>query len=173
MNNDIYLDANATCAVLPQALRAALDTLEQRFGNPSSSHMTGLRARAVLDDARRRAHRVLGVGSGRLMFTSGATEGIQTAVLSVLCAVRERQQAGLPCGSLLVYGATEHKAVPESLAHWNRILGTKLELVALPVDGDGRHRLDALRELAPRAAMVCTMAANNETGVVSDLWGIE
>lgn len=173
MNNDIYLDANATCPVLPQAVRAALDALEERFGNPSSSHMTGIRARAVLDDARRRAHRVLGVGSGRLLFTSGATEGIQTAVLSALCAVRERQQAGLPCAALLVYGATEHKAVPESLAHWNRILGTGLELVALPVDGDGRHRLDVLRELAPRAAMVCTMAANNETGVVSDLWGIE
>lgn len=173
MNKDIYLDANATCEVLPQAIRAATDMLEERFGNPSSSHMTGLRARAVLDDTRRRAQRVLGVGSGRLLFTSGATEGIQTAVLSVLCAVRERQLAGRPCGALLVYGATEHKAVPESLAHWNRILGTGLELVALPVDADGRHRLDVLRELAPRAAMVCTMAANNETGVVSDLWGIE
>jgi cysteine desulfurase len=55
--------------------------------------------------------------------------------------------------------------VPESLAHWNRLLGTGLTLCALPVDGDGRHRLDLLRELAPRAAMVCTMAANNETGV--------
>jgi cysteine desulfurase len=86
--------------------------------------------------------------------------------------VRERRAAGDACGDLLLYGATEHKAVPESLAHWNRMLGTGLTLQALPVDGDGRHRLDVLRELAPRAAMVCTMAANNETGVVSDLDGI-
>jgi cysteine desulfurase len=169
MTNDIYLDANATCAALPAAIDAALDALGARFGNPSSSHAAGIRAKAILDEARACARRVVGARDGRLMFTSGATEGIQTAVLSVLWSVRERQLAGEPCGRLLVYGATEHKAVPESLAHWNRLLGTGLELVALPVDGDGRHRIDVLRELAPNAAMVCTMAANNETGVVSDL----
>jgi cysteine sulfinate desulfinase/cysteine desulfurase-like protein/rhodanese-related sulfurtransferase len=106
------------------------------------------------------------------MFTSGATEGIQTAVLSALVALRERRERGQGCGDLLLYGATEHKAVPESLAHWNRVLGTRFELRALPVDATGRHRLDILRELAPRAAFVCTMAANNETGVISDLDGI-
>jgi cysteine sulfinate desulfinase/cysteine desulfurase-like protein/rhodanese-related sulfurtransferase len=169
MTNEIYLDANATCAALPAAIDAALDALGGRFGNPSSSHAAGLRAKAVLDEARARARRVTGAGDGRVMFTSGATEGIQAAVLSVLWSVRERQLAGQPCARLLVYGATEHKAVPESLAHWNRLLGTGLELAALPVDGEGRHRLDVLRELAPNAAMVCTMAANNETGVVSDL----
>jgi cysteine desulfurase len=173
MTNEIYLDANATCQVLPAALEAALDAMGPRFGNPSSSHASGIRARVVLDAARERARRVLGAGDGRLMFTSGATEAIQTAVLSVLAQVRERQLAGQPCGRLLVYGATEHKAVPESLAHWNRLLGTGLELVKLPVDGSGRHRLDVLRQLAPDAAMVCTMAANNESGVVSDLPGIE
>lgn len=172
MNTEIYLDANATCTVLPAAVDAALDALGPRFGNPSSSHAAGLRAKVILDEARACARRVVGAGDGRLMFTSGATEGIQTAVLSVLWSVRERQLAGQPCGRLLVYGATEHKAVPESLAHWNRLLGTGLELAALPVDGEGRHRLDMLRQLAPDAAMVCTMAANNETGTVSDLDGI-
>jgi cysteine sulfinate desulfinase/cysteine desulfurase-like protein/rhodanese-related sulfurtransferase len=173
MTNEIYLDANATCPVLPAAIAAALDAMGPRFGNPSSSHAAGISAKAVLDDARERARRVLGAGDGRLMFTSGATEGIQTAVLSVLSDVRERQLAGRSCGRLLVYGATEHKAVPESLAHWNRLLGTGLELVKLPVDGAGRHKLEVLRRLAPDAAMVCTMAANNETGVISDLAAIE
>lgn len=172
MNTEIYLDANATSPVLPAAIQAAQAALLACFGNPSSSHAAGLRARALLDDARRRARRVLGAPDGRLLFTSGATEGIQTAVLSALVAVRERRAAGLPCGDLLLYGATEHKAVPESLAHWNALLGTNLTIQALPVDADGRHRLDALRALAPRAAFVCTMAANNETGVVSDLGGI-
>ena len=172
MSHDIYLDANATSPVLPAAASAALEAMQACFGNPSSSHATGLRARAMLDDVRARARRVLGAGTGRVLFTSGATEGIQTAVLSALCAVRERRAAGEDCGDLLVYGATEHKAVSESLAHWNRLLGTGLTLRALPVDGAGRHRLDLLRELAPRAAMVCTMAANNETGTISDLDGI-
>ncbi|WP_036172133.1 aminotransferase class V-fold PLP-dependent enzyme [Massilia sp. 9096] len=169
MNHDIYLDANATSPVLPEALAAAVEAMQANYGNPSSSHATGLRAKAILDATRARARRVLGAGPGRLLFTSGATEGIHTAVLSALCAVRERRAAGDVCGDLLLYGATEHKAVPESLAHWNRLLGTGLTLRAVPVDADGRHRMDVLRELAPRAAMLCTMAANNETGVVSDL----
>jgi cysteine sulfinate desulfinase/cysteine desulfurase-like protein/rhodanese-related sulfurtransferase len=172
MSHDIYLDANATSPVLPAAAGAALDAMQACFGNPSSSHATGLRAKAILDEARARARRVLGAGPGRVLFTSGATEGIQTAVLSALCAVRERRAVGEVVGDLLIYGATEHKAVSESLAHWNRLLGTGLTLCALPVDGAGRHRLDLLRELAPRAAMVCTMAANNETGIISDLEGI-
>ncbi|KGF79007.1 cysteine desulfurase [Massilia sp. JS1662] len=172
MAPDLYLDANATSPVLPSAIAAAVEAMEASFGNPSSSHATGLRAKRILDTTRARARRVLGAGPGRVLFTSGATEGIQTAVLSALCAVRERRAAGEDCGDLLVYGATEHKAVPESLAHWNRLLGTGLTLQALPVDAAGRHRLDVLRDLAPRAALVCTMAANNETGVISDLDGI-
>jgi cysteine sulfinate desulfinase/cysteine desulfurase-like protein/rhodanese-related sulfurtransferase len=172
MSHDIYLDANATSPVLPAAAAAALEAMQACFGNPSSSHAAGLRAKAALDEVRARARRVLGATTGRVLFTSGATEGIQTAVLSALCAVRERRAAGEAVGDLLIYGATEHKAVSESLAHWNRLLGTGLTLCALPVDGAGRHRLDMLRELAPRAAMVCTMAANNETGVISDLEGI-
>jgi len=172
MASDLYLDANATSPVLPSAIAAAVEAMEASFGNPSSSHATGLRAKRILDTTRARARRVLGAGPGRVLFTSGATEGIQTAVLSALVAVRERRAAGEACGDLLVYGATEHKAVSESLAHWNRLLGTGLTLQPLPVDAAGRHRLDVLRDLAPRAAMVCTMAANNETGAISDLDGI-
>jgi len=172
MASDLYLDANATSPVLPSAIAAAVEAMEASFGNPSSSHATGLRAKRILDTTRARARRVLGAGPGRVLFTSGATEGIQTAVLSALVAVRERRAAGEDCGDLLVYGATEHKAVSESLAHWNRLLGTGLTLQPLPVDAAGRHRLDVLRDLAPRAAMVCTMAANNETGAISDLDGI-
>lgn len=172
MSKEIYLDGNATTCVLPAAIDAAVQAMRDCFGNPSSTHATGLKAKAMMDIVRQRAQRLLGVGSGRIMFNSGATEGIQTAVLSALCALRERRERGEAIGTLLVYGATEHKAVPEALAHWNRLLGLGLELKKLPVDGDGRHDLAALRALAPQAAFVCTMAANNETGVVTGLVGI-
>lgn len=173
MTHEIYLDANATSPVLPAAIAAAADAMGACYGNPSSGHATGLRARVLLDGVRERVRRMIGAGAGKVTFTSGATEGIQTAVLSALCAVRERQAAGETVGDLLLYGQTEHKAVPEALAHWNRLLGTGLTLRALPVDHEGRHRLDVLHQLAPRAAMVCTMAANNETGTISDLAAIE
>ncbi|MDD0810585.1 aminotransferase class V-fold PLP-dependent enzyme [Curvibacter sp. RS43] len=169
----LYFDFNATSPVLPEAAEAALQAMLSAYGNPSSSHARGREARAVLDTVRQRAREVLGAPQGDLMFVSGATEGIQTAVLSALCAWRHRRAQGQPMGRLLVYGATEHKAVPQSLAHWNQVLGLGLELRALPVDALGRHDLASLRAWLPDTAMLCTMAANNETGVVSDLDGIE
>ncbi|QDL53889.1 aminotransferase class V-fold PLP-dependent enzyme [Rhodoferax aquaticus] len=171
--HDIYLDGNATSPVLPAAREAAVAAMDTLFGNPSSTHGTGVRAKALMDGVRACAQRVLGVGEGQLAFMSGATEGIQTAVLSALCDIKTKQARGLPTGRLLVYGATEHKAVPESLTHWNEILGLHLELRALPVDGNGRHDLLLLSQWLADTAMLCTMAANNETGVVSDIPGIE
>jgi len=173
MTTDIYLDSNATNPVLAAAVDAARRTMEQDFGNPSSTHQAGLRAKQLLEAVRTKAARVLGAGDGRLMFNSGATEGIHTAVLSALVALRERRARGQHVGRWLLFGATEHKAVPESLAHWNRLLGLGLEILELPVDGNGRHDLSHLREVAPHCALVCTMAANNETGVITDLAGIE
>ncbi|MGM9480639.1 aminotransferase class V-fold PLP-dependent enzyme [Roseateles sp. NT4] len=166
---EIYLDANATTPVLPQAREAAMAAMAEDFGNPSSIHSTGLKARALMDGVRARARRVLGASSGKLLFLSGATEGIQTAVLSALSALREAPTRP----ELLLYGATEHKAVPEAIKHWNALLGLNLQVLAIPVGRDGRHDLAWLREHAPRAGLVCTMAANNETGVISDLDGIE
>jgi len=166
---EIYLDANATTPVLPRARDAALAAMAEDFGNPSSIHGTGLKARALMDGVRARARRVLGADTGRLLFVSGATEGIQTAVLSALSALRGRPVKP----ELLLYGATEHKAVPEAIRHWNALLGLNLPVLAIPVGRDGRHDLAWLREQAPRAGLVCTMAANNETGVISDLDGIE
>lgn len=168
---EINLDANATTPVLPQARAAALAAMQADFGNPSSTHIAGLKARAILDAARAAAHRVLCVDSGRIVFTSGATEGIQTAVLSAL--VHLRAQAGRhPQPLQLLVGATEHKAVPEALKHWCGVLGLALPIRVIPVGPDGRHDLAWLQAQAPTAGLVCTMAANNETGVISDLDGI-
>ncbi len=170
---DIYLDANATTPVLPAAAQAALETMEDLFGNPSSSHIAGLRARNVLNKGRASALRVLGADSGRIVFTSGATEAIQTAVLSAMCAMRERDIDSSGAVRYCLYGATEHKAVPQSLHHWQSILGMTHELVEIPVDSTGRLDLDFLARYAGQADLVCTMAVNNETGVIQDLSAIE
>jgi len=170
---EIYLDANATTPVLTQARLAALEVMGEAFGNPSSIHGSGLKARALMEQVRDRARRLLGAAGGQLCFTSGATEGIQTAVLSALTELRRRRDAGdTQQPLLLLYGATEHKAVPEALRHWNDLLGLHWPVRAIPVDRQGRHDLAWLRQQAPQAGLVCTMAANNETGVVSDLDGI-
>lgn len=163
---EIYLDCNATTPVLPEVAATVDHVMADIFGNPSSSHITGLKARYILDTTRRLGKLALGIGAGELLFTSGATEGIQTAVLSALVAAQalpaERRQ-------YLLYGATEHKAVPQALAHWNQILGLNAELKAIPVDSRGQLSHSFIAEHVASAAMICTMAVNNETGVWQDI----
>ncbi|NOU50486.1 aminotransferase class V-fold PLP-dependent enzyme [Pseudoalteromonas sp. JBTF-M23] len=169
--SQIYLDANATTPVLPKAAKAALSTMETMFGNPSSSHISGLQAKQIMDETRRKAVQVLGAGSGQVIFTSGATEGIQTGILSALCAAKGKMHAHKQYS--ILYGATEHKAVPESLKHWNKVLEIDAQIKAIPVDEKGTLDYDFIAKEVPNALMICTMAVNNETGVYQDLSALE
>ena len=169
--NELYLDCNATTPVLPEIIRAVSHTMETVFGNPSSSHITGLKARYILDTTRQLARKVIGSESGRLIFTSGATEGIQTAVVSAIYAAMQAEPSERK--KYLLYGATEHKAVPQALEHWNHLLGLKAELLAIPVDNNGLLDTQFIAEHVEDAAMICTMAVNNETGVIQDLTQLE
>jgi cysteine sulfinate desulfinase/cysteine desulfurase-like protein/glyoxylase-like metal-dependent hydrolase (beta-lactamase superfamily II)/rhodanese-related sulfurtransferase len=169
--SQIYLDANATTPVLPAAAQAALATMQTQFGNPSSSHITGLQAKQIMEQTRSKARAVIGATSGQVIFTSGATEGIQTAILSALYQAKQNYNSeNKPC---ILYGATEHKAVPESLKHWNHILDIHAEIKAIPVDKDGMLDMDFIAKEAPNALMICTMAVNNETGAEQDLAKLE
>ena len=167
----IYLDANATTQVLPQAAEAALSTMETLFGNPSSSHITGLQAKQIMDKTRQQAKEITGTGAGNILFTSGATEGIQTAILSALLHAKKTRDitASNAKDYCLLYGATEHKAVPESLKHWNEILEINAEIKAIPVDIMGQLDIDFIAKEVPNALIICTMAVNNETGVYQDI----
>jgi cysteine sulfinate desulfinase/cysteine desulfurase-like protein len=167
----IYLDANATTQVLPQAAAAALSTMETLFGNPSSSHVTGLQAKQIVDKTRQQAKNIIGAGNGQVIFTSGATEGIQTAILSALINAKKmlNNTESESKDYCLLYGATEHKAVPESLKHWNEILEINAEIKAIPVDEMGQLDIDFIAKEVPNALMICTMAVNNETGVFQDI----
>ena len=163
----IYLDANATTQVLPQAAAAALSTMETLFGNPSSGHVTGLQAKQIIDETRQQAQTIIGAGNGKVIFTSGATEGIQTAILSALQHAKTTLDSSKKY--CLLYGATEHKAVPESLKHWNKILEINAEIKAIPVNELGQLDINFIAKEVPDALMICTMAVNNETGVYQDI----
>jgi cysteine sulfinate desulfinase/cysteine desulfurase-like protein/glyoxylase-like metal-dependent hydrolase (beta-lactamase superfamily II)/rhodanese-related sulfurtransferase len=172
---EIYLDANATTPVMSVAAKEAQDAMEELYGNPSSSHITGLRARFILESARTAARTILNAPTGRIVFTSGATEAIQTGIFSVLCQIRKQREQHPEQASerVLLYGATEHKAVPQALQHWNEMLGIKNQVLEIPVDEHGLLDLEFLRAHIDSADIVCTMAVNNETGVIHDLSAIE
>ncbi|WP_306521465.1 aminotransferase class V-fold PLP-dependent enzyme [Rheinheimera sp.] len=168
---EVYLDNNATTPVLPCAAAAVMHHMQTCFGNPSSSHSTGIKAKVELETTRALARKVIGASSGQIVFTSGATEGIQTSIVAALLAAKHRGQTGPEL--LLLYGATEHKAVPESLKHWNQVLQLGATVKAIPVNQQGLLDLDFIAQQLPKAAMICTMAANNETGVKQDLAALE
>jgi cysteine sulfinate desulfinase/cysteine desulfurase-like protein/rhodanese-related sulfurtransferase len=169
----IYLDSNATTPVCLAAQEAALQAMSVTFGNPSSPHSEGVRARHLLERARAAAAQAIGAGDGHVVFMSGATEAIHTAVFSALQQLRRTRDAGGDLAHRLVVGATEHKAVLQSVRHWNAVLDLHLQVCELPVASDGRHDLVTLRHWLDDTALLCTMAANNETGVITDLATIE
>jgi cysteine desulfurase len=164
----VYLDCNATTPVLPEAAEAAQEAMRTLFGNPSSSHLVGIQAKYILESTRRLAAHAVGAKTEQIIFTSGATEAIQTAVFSVLQSLKDHKR-----GAKLLYGATEHKAVPEALHYWVKALGLPFEVVSIPVDSAGQIQKEFLRKELPHAALLCTMAVNNETGVVQNLSAIE
>jgi cysteine sulfinate desulfinase/cysteine desulfurase-like protein/glyoxylase-like metal-dependent hydrolase (beta-lactamase superfamily II)/rhodanese-related sulfurtransferase len=165
----VYLDANATTPVLPCIAKVVSHAMQICFGNPSSPHITGIQAKHLLEETRQKARLVIGAHEGDILFTSGATEGIQTAVVSTLINAKKHNKKR----PVLLYGATEHKAVPNTLKHWNSVLEINAQVLAIPVDNNGILDVDFIAQHIDDALMICTMAVNNETGVYQDLHAIE
>ncbi|KID57332.1 hypothetical protein JF50_08925 [Pseudoalteromonas luteoviolacea] len=168
----IYLDANATTPVISPILERVMETMAVNFGNPSSAHLAGIKAKDLLEETRQLGKKAIGALGGELLFTSGATEGIQTAIVSVISHYLKYAPRD-PHEPTILYGATEHKAVPNTIKHWNSLLGLNARLIEIPVDQYGMLDHDFIARNISNAVMICTMAVNNETGVRQDLYGLE
>jgi cysteine sulfinate desulfinase/cysteine desulfurase-like protein/rhodanese-related sulfurtransferase len=171
LQTTVYLDCNATTHTHPLALQAAREAMELCFGNPSSTHITGLHAKSFLESARAEAATAVGSSNpDEIIFNSGATEGIQSVVFSVFThLLSEFRKSGKLKHSKVLYGATEHKAVPAALLHWADILGLPVAIEAIPVDRSGLLDLTFIESCLTDTALICTMAVNNETGVIQPL----
>jgi cysteine desulfurase len=155
----IYLDNNATTPVDPRVVEVVSEALTRDFGNPASLHRFGEAARERLEASRAAVARLLGArSSAEVLFTSGGTESIHTALHSALAA-RER-------GTVLT-SATEHAAVLRPLERW-RERGFAVETVAVLPTGrvDVERLLERIEGLAGELALVTLHWANNETGVL-------
>lgn len=149
----IYLDNNATTALAPE-VQSLHQELAGVFGNASSVHGPGRRARLVLNEARESIAHLHGVGEGTLTFTSGGSEALNAAMLGTFLPN--------PSGKHLIVSAVEHGAVLQT-AKWLQSMGVDLDV--LPVDGLGRIDVAQLEEMIrPETAMIALMYANNETG---------
>jgi cysteine desulfurase len=153
----VYFDNNATTPLDPKVFAAMEPYLRECWGNPASPHQYGQRARQAVEEARGHVASLLDCPAQRLVFTSGGSEGNNTAILSAVLADPARKR--------VVTSAVEHHCVLRRLEHLGEHGG--VEVVIVPVDGQGRLDLDALaRAVTPDTALVSLMAANNETGVL-------
>jgi cysteine desulfurase len=153
----IYLDHNATTPLDPRVLEAMVSVLRTGFGNASSLHWFGQRARAAVDEARGEVAALVGGAPAEVVFTGSGTEADNLALRGVAAAAREPRRK-------ILYSAVEHHAV----VHTARALaeeGVPVEVVR--VTAGGMLDLDDLRaKLDERTALVAVMHANNETGLV-------
>lgn len=97
MTQPIYLDYNATTPVASEVAAAMLPWIEERFGNPSSSHAYGLRARHAVAEARKQVAALIGAQADEIVFTGSATEADNLALLGV-ARVSPPCGRGAPCG---------------------------------------------------------------------------
>jgi cysteine desulfurase len=162
MRDPIYLDGHATTPLAPEARDAMLEAWT-RPGNPTSPHRDGERAARLIDAARADVARLIGASPGEIVFTSGATEANNLAILGV---ARRARRLGDPRRRIVV-SAIEHKAVLEPA---KRLRDEGFEIDIVPVDPSGVVDLSALQAaVGDDTLLVSIMAANNETGAIQPL----
>ena len=153
----VYLDHNATTPVAPEVLEAMLPYLTTEFGNPSSDHALGRRARQAVEEARASVAALIEAAPEEVVFTSGGTESNNLAIRGVAAqapSVRRR----------IVTSTVEHPATAAPLA---LLEASGWTLTRVPVTASGILDLDAaLAALGDDVALVTVMLAQNETGAL-------
>jgi cysteine desulfurase len=156
----IYLDYNATTPIDPEVATAMAPYLYDHFGNPSSAHAYGVRAREAVDAARCQVAALLGCTPGEVVFTSGGTESNNAAIKGVALADLQRR-------GRIITSTVEHPAVTE-VVDWLNQQG--FGVTVLPVDGHGSVTPDDLaRAIGPDVLLVTIMQANNEVGTIQPI----
>lgn len=158
--HSVYLDYNATTPLCPEALDAMTPYLREAFGNPSSVHWAGRRAKQGMEDARERVAAFLHAHPAEILFTSGGTESNNLALRGVLTS---------PCRkpAHVITTAIEHSSILEPL----RLLAVAgVAVTRLPVDGEGRVRLEEVRAaLRSNTVLVSISLANHEIGTIQPM----
>ena len=152
----IYLDNNSTTPVDPRVRDAMLPFLGEKFGNPSSPHAPGRAAHEFVEQARRQTASLIGAKPDEIVFTSGGTESINTAIRGALAAQPGKKH--------IVTSSIEHSATKNLCEQLER---EGCAVTWLRVDRGGRPDLEEYKAaLRDDTAIVSVVWANNETGVL-------
>jgi len=158
----IYLDHHATTPCDPHVVEAMLPYFTAQFGNPSSAHVAGSRTADAIQNAREQVAALIGAQPGEVIFTSGATEANNLALLGYARAARITNSR-----RRIVISALEHKAVTNPAKQLAR---EGFEVITLPVDAQGTINLAAAAEfINDQTLIVSVHAANGEIGTIQPI----
>lgn len=160
----VYMDSHATTPVDDRVLAAMLPYFTEKFGNPASrQHAFGWAAEAAVEAARAAVARAIGAEPREIVFTAGASEANNLLLKGIADSLRQE-------GDHIVTLQTEHKSVLESC---RRLEKQGFRVTYLPVDADGRVRLEELESAIGAATiLVSVMFANNEIGTIQEMEAI-
>ncbi len=151
------MDYNATAPVHPEVLEAFLPFYRESFGNPSSIHTAGRRAKSAIEEAREKVARFLGCEPVEVVFTSSGTEADNMAVKGIASALGRR-------GNHIITTSVEHPAVLNTMLHLEQ---NGFHITRLDVDREGMLDPARLEEcITGRTILISVMHANNETGTI-------
>lgn len=160
----IYLDNHSTTPLDPDVLDAMLPYMTAKFGNPSSiDHPYGYEASVAVEESRQMVADLIGAESDDIVFTSGATESNNMALMGVVRRYADR-------GNHIITCATEHKAILDTVKYLERG-GVRVSYV--PVDRYGMIDMDIMeKNITSNTILISVMAANNEIGTIPDVKSI-
>ena len=160
----VYLDSHATTRPDPLVVEAMMPYLTERFGNASSmDHAYGRDASEAVEEARRQVAALVNARPNEIVFTSGATESDNMAIIGAMERYKDK-------GDHMVTCETEHKAVLDTARHMEK---KGRRVTYLPVDEFGIVEPGAVRDaIGDRTILVSIMAANNEIGTIPDIEAI-
>jgi cysteine desulfurase len=158
MFRPVYFDHNATTPPDPAVVAVMLPWLESQFGNASSRHEYGRRARQAIDEARQQVAAAVNAHPTEVVFTSGGSEANNLFIKGAAACLKP---------GVVAIGAVEHPCVLKPAA---QLAGQGWEVRTVAVDSKGRLNSENFAEvLQSSPKLVSVMLANNETGVVQDV----
>lgn len=160
--NSVYLDNAATTRMDDEVISSMFESMQNNYGNPSSTHAIGRKAKAAVENARKSIASILNVSSANIIFTSGGTEADNMAIS---CAVRD---LGV---TRIISSKIEHHAVLNCVEFLENKHSIKLEFVDLDDNGsiDLKHLENLLADNSSAKTLVSLMHINNEVGNILDL----
>ena len=156
----IYLDYNATTPINQEVIDEMMPFLKEHFGNPSSSHLFGQKAKYAVEKARTQVANLLNCNSNKIIFTSGGTESNNYAIKGAAFKLFNK-------GNHIITTQVEHPSVLESC----KFLNSKgFEIIYLPVNESGLIDIhDVEKAIKPSTILITIMHSNNETGSIQPI----